>query len=361
MLSNFKKINNVVVMMTDHHLGNLVVSLPAINALKEYFKEKNFYLVVNSEYKEIAETIEGLDHLILYPRRQFRESSLIRRGMLYLKLVTQLRRIAPDVIIDLEGRIVASTLAFLAGAPVRVGSSSAVRPYLYNLKVDITPERHRLYKYSEIASAAGAEIDSMFYQLKATNSKRAVLSNKLSNMGIKTDRPISCIHPGAGRIFRQWTSNGFAETSDWLFSKGFQVVFVGGNGDLNKINEILSLSKHHLYNLGGKLSFGELIALLEISSLYIGNDTGPLHIASAMETLPVVGLFFRPGADIAWYPFTKNSIVLRGDAGCRDCKGNKCQYDLECTKRLSSDEVKAAISGLITTSEEVLWKRNMKP
>jgi len=356
MLSSLNKIKNVIVMMTDHHLGNLVVSLPAINALKELYKEKNFYLVVNSDYKEIAETIEGVDNLILYPRRQFIECSVIKKVMMYLKLVKQLRSMSPDVIIDLEGRIVSSTLAFLAGAPVRVGSSSAVRPYLYNLKVDITPERHRLYKYLEIASAAGAEIDSMFYQLKATEAKRAALSNKLSAIGIKTDRPIICIHPGAGRIFRQWTSKGFAEISDWLFSKGFQVVFVGGNGDLNKINEILSLSKHHLYNLGGKLSFGELIALLEISSLYIGNDTGPLHIASAMGTLPVVGLFFRPGADIAWYPFTKNSVVLRGDAGCQKCRGNKCQYDLECTKRLSPDEVKAAISGLITTSEEVYGK-----
>jgi ADP-heptose:LPS heptosyltransferase len=323
-------------------MGNFVVSLPAINALKNYFTKKNFYLAVDSAYREIAETIDGLDNLILYPRKQIRNSALIERTGLFLKFVRQLRSISPDLIVDLEGRQVSSTLAFLAGASMRVGSATAHKPYFYNLKVDLSGgEKHRIYRYIEIAHAVGAECENKYQHLRAGYSQRASLEYKFIDQGAAKDRPVVCIHPGARIAFKEWSSKGFIEISDWLISKGFQVVFVGGNSDLDKIKEIAPLLKGPSYNLAGKLSLGELIALFEISSLYIGNDSGPMHVASAVGTLPVIGLFF------------KKSIILKGDAGCQKCKERHCEHDLECIKKLSPGEVKAAVEKLIYDKENI--------
>jgi ADP-heptose:LPS heptosyltransferase len=342
-----KKTKTVLILMTDKHLGNLVVSLPAIHELKEFFKGDDLHLVVDSAYLEIAETIDGLANILYYPRQEVQDSKVIRRVWKFLKFAGRLRRLSPDITIDLDGRQVPALFTLIAGAPLRIGSSSADLPHFYNEKVNVSPGKHRVYRYLEMASAVGAGCDSGSFRLKATEAKRVSLKNKLSGIGIKTEKPIVCIHPGAGRMFREWTSKGFSEVSDWLSAEGFQVVIIGGKGDLNKINDVLSLSGRSPYNLGGDLSLGELIALLEISSLYIGNDTGPLHIAAAVGTLPVIGLFFRPGAETTWYPFTQKSIVLKGDAGCQKCKGRHCQYDFKCIGMISSDDVKHAVERLM--------------
>jgi ADP-heptose:LPS heptosyltransferase len=352
-INRLEKIRNVIILMTDKHLGNLVVSASAINALKNFFSKKQLYLAVDEPYREIAEAIFGPGNLILYPRNKIQNSTGIRRAVLFLGFVRQLRKLSPDLIIDLEGRHVSSTIAFLTGAPVRAGSSAAVRAWCYNLKIDISRKHdHRVYKYLDIASAIGAPCEDPYAGLTASESSLESVRNKLKVKGVSADKPMICIHPGAGRKFRQWNSEGFIDIADWLSSKGFQVVFVGGKGDLKKIDEIMTRLKHRAYNMGDMLSLGELIALFKISRMFIGNDTGPLHIASAVGTLPVVGLFFRPGADKTWYPFTRESAVLKGEAGCAECVGNSCTA-LECTKNLSAKDVRGAVEKILHRSEGV--------
>jgi heptosyltransferase-3 len=348
-MNRTEKINNVIILMTDKHLGNLVVSAPAINTLKSFFSKKQCYLAVDDAYSEIAEAIYGTGNLILYPRKQIQASPPIKRAVLFLKFVSRLRKLSPDLVVDLEGRHVSSTITFLTGAMVRAGSSTAVRAWCYNLKIPPSGgDDHRVYRYLGIASAVGAHCEDPYAGLKATDSKLGSLKDKLKGKGISADKPLICIHPGAGRKFRQWTSEGFSDLADWLSSEGFQVVFVGGKRDLAKINDIIDRLKYPAFNMGGILSLGELIALLQISRLFIGNDSGPLHIASAVGTIPVVGLFFRPTADKTWYPFTRESIVLRGDAGCRECTGNSCT-SLECTKKLSAAEVRHAVEKILSS------------
>jgi len=336
------------ILMPDKHMGNLVVSIPAIRALCEFYRDHMIFLLVDSAYRELVETIEGVDTMIIYPRSQIQNQSIINRSVEFLKFILSLRKIKPDIAIDLEGRELSSTLTFLSGAPLRMGSINSRRTVFYNKKLYIPPQNsHRVYKYMDIARAIGCKVEKISYFLKATDARRLSLKDKLNRYSINADMPIVCIHPGAGRFFREWHSEGFAEVADYLSANDYQVVFVGGNGDLGKIHEVISLMKYPSYNLGGKLTLGELIALFELASLYIGNDTGPLHIASAIKTLPVVGLYFRPGADKTWYPFTRRSVILKGDIGCHKCKGRHCEHDFECIRRLTPHEVKTAVERLL--------------
>ncbi|MEW6416968.1 MAG: glycosyltransferase family 9 protein [Nitrospirota bacterium] len=343
--SLIEKIKNILVLMPEKHMGNLVVSLPAIMALKEFFKEKIFFLVIDRAYKDILEPLIGRENLLLFPRKQLRENSFAKKMRIFFQFLHQLRSTSPDVAIDLEGRHASSMMAFLSGAPLRIGRSTAERPYLYNLKVDLSTGKHKVYSYIEIAAAIGVQSETVSFRLQASDTHRTSLKSVLFNEGITTDKPIISIHPGAGKIYKQWASDGFAKVSDWLSSKGFQVVFVGSSGDLNKINEISSFLKHQSYNLGGMLSIGELMALFEMSSLYIGNDSGPMHLAAAMG-IPVIALF-GPGINSRWRPLTEKAVVLRGTDRCQKCKGKDCQYDFKCISTLSFTTVKKAIEKII--------------
>jgi len=342
---NIEKIKNVLVLMPDKHMGDLVLSLSAISALNEFFKEKTFYLVADSAYAEIIETISGLDNVLYYPRKLLKKKSFIKRLAIQFDFLRQLRNTSPDISIDLHGGTASSLMSFLSGASLRIGKSTAKRPYLYNMKVDLLQDRHKIYGYAEIASSAGAQSREGIHRIKASWASISELKNILIENGLTIEKPIVCIHPGAGVIYKKWTEQGFADISDWLTSKGFQVIFVGAGDDLEVITKIMNLLKHNAYNLGGKLSIGQLIALIETSSLYIGNDSGPMHLAEAVD-IPVIALF-GPADEGRWGPLSEESIVLRGEEPCEDCKRKDCQYEFKCIRLLSSKDLKIAIEKLI--------------
>jgi len=346
MLFNESDIKTVLVLMPDKHMGNLVVSLPAIAALKEFFSGKSFFLAIDEAYSDIVEAFISRENVFLYPRKQIRKNHLIGRVNVLSRFIRQMRGITSDIAIDLQGGYSSSVLTYLSGAPLRVARSTAKRPYLYNRRISLVRGRQRVYYYTDIASAVGAGDIDIYYRLKAMDAKKASLGKKLSDEGVRSDMPIACIHPGAGKVFKQWNSAGFADVSDWLSSEGFQVVLVGGKGDLKKIGEIISLTKHRVHDLGTKLSLGELVALFEMSSVFIGNDSGPMHLA-ASTGIPLVALF-GSARENRWRPLSERAIVLRGDDKCQICKSEKCQFDFKCIKTLSSEEVKNAVTALLS-------------
>ncbi len=336
---------NILVIATDKHIGDLVLSLFAINELKKYFKGKRFYLVIDSRLTDIIKTINGMDNILLYPRKQLMEESFMNRLFILSGFLRKLRNIRPDIAIDLHGRVSSSTITFLSGAPLRIGHSNAKRAFLYNRKIHLVDKRHKFYSYLEIASAAGVQAGPRSYHMNALEGWKTSVMSILKKEHITMNKPVICIHPGAGVIYKKWTVDGFAGIADWLIAKDFQVVFVGGGNDLQEINKIISMMKHTPHNLGDKLSIGELIAFFEISSLFIGNDSGPMHLASAAGT-PVIALF-GSGNETRWGPLTERSIVLRGAERCEKCKRKECEHDFRCIKRITPDDVKNAIEKII--------------
>ncbi len=346
MLISYDKILSVLIVMMDRHLGNLVVSLSSIVALQQLFRGRNVYLVVDSSYREVVESIDGFDRVFSFPRREIYESTVLRRIVLSLKFINKIRSISPGAVIDLQGGSASSALSLFSGAAYRLSNSSAKRSYVYNTKIDLPVGKHKVHSYTKIAIALGAKIDDPYYRLHASESRRSSLGSILRTHGISFEKPTISIHTGAGNIHKQWTTEGFAEVADWLCAQGFQVILVGADRDLDKIDATMSLIGHKAYNLGGSLSIGELMALFEMSSLFVGNDSGPMHLAAAMGT-PVVALF-GPVDERRWRPLSPNSVVLRGQEPCDDCRIKRKDCDnFPCITLLSSKQVKEVIGKLL--------------
>jgi heptosyltransferase-3 len=350
MLASYDKIRTVLIVMMDRHLGNLVVSLSSIVALQKYFREKNVYVAVDSAYREAVESIDGFNRIFYFPRREIYGSNVLRRTVLYLKFINKIRSISPDTIIDLQGGSASAAVTFLSGAAYRLSNSSASRSYVYNTKIDLPVGKHKVHSYMEIAIALGANIDDPYYRLYASERRRSSLVPVLRKYGISSEKPIISIHAGAGNIHKQWTTEGFAEVADWLCAQGFQVIFVGADRDLDKIDATMSLINHKAYNLGGSLSIGELMALFEMSSLFLGNDSGPMHLAAAMGT-PIVALF-GPVDERRWRPLSPNSVVLRGQEPCDDCRVKREDCDnFPCITLLPPKKVKEVIGELLAAEK----------
>ncbi len=344
------KIRSILVLMMDRHLGNFVVSLSSIVAFQKYFQNKPCYFAFDSNYREVVESVDGLNNIISFPRREIYKSGLVKRILLYVRFINSLRSADCDVAIDLQGGNASSIASFLSGASSRLSNSSARRPYIYNIKIDLPVGEHKVRNYTKVAEALGATIDEPHYRLYPSNRRTESLNKILELHRISSHTPIISVHAGAGNIHKQWTTDGFVEITDWLTSEGFQVILVGSDRDLDKIEAIMTRLSHKAYNFAGTLSLGELMALFHMSSLFLGNDSGPLHLAAAMGT-PVVGLF-GPVDERRWGPLSTNSIVLRGEEACEDCREKRKDcHDFPCITTLKPDKVKKAISELLAAGQ----------
>jgi lipopolysaccharide heptosyltransferase II len=167
-------------------------------------------------------------------------------------------------------------------------------------------------------------------------------------LGIPMDRPWVVIHPGARYWFKAWPVERFAEVADRLIDRfGCQVLVGGSPEERALIQSVVGQAKSRLLSLAGRSDVRTLAALLKRSALFLGNDTGAMHIAAAMGT-PVVALF-GPSNPTEWGPRGGPANVIYKGLDCRICFHPTCRRGEEnCMKLITVDEVWAACLKLLT-------------
>lgn len=155
------------------------------------------------------------------------------------------------------------------------------------------------------------------------------------------------IHAGARRELRRWNDAGFAALADWLVSeKGFQVVFAGTESEEAQLQRIVALMKQPYLLQTRDFSLSDLAALLAKASLFVGNESGPLHIADDLN-VPLVGLY-GPGVTTVFYPQHPKSGVVHHVLECNPCDQLHCVHpENPCMNRISLEEVKLNVEQVL--------------
>lgn len=344
MISLNTDIKKALTIMPDCHIGNLVVSLPALVALRDHYADISHYFIIDSAFKEIVETLIDPQYTLFYPRNVIKQGNVFSRGWAYLKFMLQVQGLRPDIVIDLEGGSTSATLTKISGAACRLSKFHAGRPSVYTHRAEFPSESHKVFDYNAIATATGATIKTGMFHFTSEPIKKEKVDRLVLEAGIDFAKPLVAIHPGAGRLQKLWTISGFVEVVDWLTGHGYQVVFVGGPDEVARANDIMSKISRPAYSFAGKLSLGELFPLLERSAVFLGNDSGPMHMAAAMGT-PVVAMFSYAD-EREWGPRSEHFVVLRGQDVCVPCIKKKC-LDPRCINTLAPSRVKEALASLL--------------
>lgn len=152
------------------------------------------------------------------------------------------------------------------------------------------------------------------------------------------------LHISARRILRKWPAENFAAIAKYLHEeKGLDIVFIGGPGEERDIEQVMKMLSFKTYNSAGKLSLTALAALMKRASFFIGNESGPLHIAALMK-LPCIGLF-GPGPQFIFYPLGETSKYIHHVLECNPCDQLHCVHpDNPCIKRITIAEVTEQIN-----------------
>jgi ADP-heptose:LPS heptosyltransferase len=288
------------------------------------------------------------------------------RGLLAdLRLARRLARQRFDLAVDFHGGPRASLLAWLSGAQLRVGYSVAGRGWMYHRRVRRAPglnPRHSVVNQWDLLAALDfpppdAAVDAVEMALEPT-ADRAV-ARRIAEAGLVPSDRLIVMHVSAGNPFRRWPSTAFAEVAAALAASDarHRIVLTAGPSDLNAVQELVKTARARLPDAlagrvldCGEFSLAELRALAGRAALYIGGDSGPLHIA-ATTGVPIVGLYgpTLPARSAPWRAASRHIPVEVMGLPCRPCDQRVCAPgDFRCLSGITPARVIEAAREALT-------------
>jgi len=356
-----KNIKKILVIRIDG-LGDVVMSTPAFKGIREIFSNAHITLLTATWSKELVEVMPTFDELIYFDAPWIVKK---QKGKLInlFKIVKKLRIEKFDLAIDLRGDFRNNILMYFCNRKNRIGFNITGCDFLLNHVVPIGENHHLVNaSLSLINYLKPKNIKEYTLNLWTTKEDRDFIDHFLRENGINSNKVsniIVIIHPGARWYGRRWKAERYAQIADSLIEKyDARVILGGSSSDFELIRDIASLMKHIPIEAAGKTSLRQFLALLEKSDLFIGLDSGPMHMATAMGT-KVVALF-GPARPEAVGPWGNGHIVIthQKDFACSPCAQTVCKrpYD-SCMQAITVEEVWAAVQEQIG---KIFYQRRFK-
>lgn len=321
-------------------LGDLVLSTPVFQALREKFPESHLACLTFLENRAAVEGNPHLNEVILYDKKGSEKGWL---GNYWF--AKQLAKKKFDAVIHLHPTHRMHWAGWLARIPVRIGYRKKSGWTLTHSIADQKGEglKHESEYNFDLLQFLQVGFDKKFAPFFPLREKdKRSLSFLLRNLNRDDSKPYVVINPGASCPSKIWPADRFAELINRLQEKyGLQAVLIGSENDLKFSRNVRRYSSQPILDLNGRLSLGMLGWLLKDSKLLISNDSGPVHVAGAVGT-PVISIFGRklPGlSPRRWGPLGNTGRVIHKDVECEICLAHNCQINFLCLDAVSVEDV----------------------
>jgi heptosyltransferase-1 len=350
-------------------VGDVIRTLPAVQALKEHTPSSSITWIVEEPSRAFLESQPEVDEVILFPRKRWTKGIKSLRGIWETigemrGFVKDLRRRKFDVVLDFHGILKSGVLSYLSGSPKRIGydrRSAKEGNFLFsNVKAKLPKERiTRFERNLALLRGMGLELKELKYSLHIPPEDRKYVASFFKASSAPLNRPLIAIHPGTSpkAFFKRWMPDQYAQLANRLVRElNASVLFTWGDEELEWVEGVRKQMKEPSLLAPKTESLTQLGEVYRNCDLYIGGDTGPMHIASLMGIPAVV--IYGPTDPIENEPFG-NHIKVRKEVGCNPCHEYSCKR-LVCIKAISADEVFKAtkeILGVLARSEAVRDKK----
>jgi ADP-heptose:LPS heptosyltransferase len=266
------------------------------------------------------------------------------------QLLTKLRNERFDLFIELSNIIApfrqvmqSLVLARWAGCRYAVGFRVGLNrwfPRTQALHIPFEQEAGRLWKTLNRLLDLGPNESG---KLPVSEAERAFVRKRLKDAGLSNGARMAVMHVGGKRPANRWFEDRYAAVADWIQTQnGIRVVLTGVDSERERIDQVRSHMRSEPIVVCGELNLLQTAALLEQACLYVGNDTGPMHIAAAMGTR-AVAIFSARDFPRQWYPYGDGHIVLRRDVPCSPCFKDVCDRGLLCLDLIQIDDVRQSV------------------
>jgi heptosyltransferase-2 len=334
---------NKILMRGPNWVGDSVLAIPAMKAVRARFPEAEITLLVRPWVSGVFKSAPFIDHLWSEPR----PSGLSD----WMRITKSIRQNHFDMALLFPNSFESAAMIFLGRVPQRVGYATDGRRWLLTNSLKPSSEkRHQVHYYLDLAEAVSAEVAQPSIAIEATAEERTQAARLLASEGIAPDRRYLVLNPGAAYgSAKRWGEEGFAEAGDTLAAElDIDVAIVGSQVERSIAESIQKQMRSRVAVLNGKTSLETLIGVIANASLVLTNDSGPMHIAAALG-VPTVAVFGSTD-HVVTGPWGPRARVVREPVDCSPCMLRECPIDHRCMTRVSA-------SAVCTAAREVLHER----
>lgn len=346
-----ENIKNILVLRLDG-LGDLVISTAALKEIRKGFPDARITLVVGPWAKDIASCIPCYDRLIIHDCFLFsffrgnRRIELLRE----LEFIKRLRSAKFDLGIDLRGDLLSIIPLFLSGAKWRFANDRRGGGFLLTHAVgrECAGMIHEKDKSLGVVASLGIPIRNRDMELCLPCDDLRFVDSYLQDKGIVSTDLVVTVAPCALYRWRSWPEEKFGEVISIIEGKfGGRVVLVGSPDDRPVLERIGGLSKGRPINSAGDLTLSQVAGLIGRSAVFIGNDSGLIHIAAAMKT-PMIQLFGPGEPEKFAYSDKRNILLIDRNCPYWPCTQRECKCpDNWCMDKITVGEVVASLSRIL--------------
>lgn len=327
---------NILIVRTDR-IGDVVLSLPVAYSIKKFYPDCRITFLLKNYTKSLAENHSCVDNIIILKEEG--------NKILFRENIKEITKYKFDSAILVSPKFVTSLIVFLSGIKIRIGTGYRWYSFLFNKKIyehRKYAEKHELEFNLDLLSIFGINEtinpETVKFDLKSTSESKAVVENVLAKNSILKNKPLIIIHPGSGGSAIDLPLHKFKELVKLLDEKLNAYIIITGQESEKKICEELKINEK-IINFAGQFNLTELVALIDKSSIFVSNSTGPIHIAAALGK-NVIGFYPKilSCSPQRWGPYTNKKSIFVPEINCTNCTRKQCE-SLDCMNSININSV----------------------
>jgi lipopolysaccharide heptosyltransferase II len=330
-------------------LGDTLFATPFIRALREKYPKAYIAILTHPRCYEILEGNININEIIIYDEKK-QHKNILRK----FSIISYLRAKNFDAAFILRKSLSRTLLLLFSKIPMRVGYRSKRAGFLLTKRVDIPHKKlHKVEYFLNLANAVGIETENKNYEIAVSNNDMKKAEKILEDTRIK-DKKFIALNAGGNWNPKRWPAENFAKLGDEIFEKlGMNIVLTGEEKDIILAETISGLMKYKPFILCGKTNLKTLGAIFKKAMCVISNDSGPMHLAVAVNTNVIA--IFGPTSPELTGPYGDGKYkVLHKDIGCKiPCYASKCK-DNRCMKAVTVEDVMEAVKEITKLQETIL-------
>jgi heptosyltransferase-1 len=332
-------------------IGDIVHTFPVVLPLREKYPHAKISWLVEKNFSSLLQNIDCIDQIYTVDTQKWRKNLFtpVTRKQIRHR-IAQLRKECFDISIDFQGLIKSALFGWLSRAKLRIGfDKNSLREPLSRLfyhKAELGKQNgpHVIYKNLSLLNTLGINQSEIKFPYFLGKTDKEFASLCIKRLKLKS---FAIINPGAGWFCKQWDIAKYAALADILVKKyNLNVLISWGPGEKKLASQLIAAMKYDGIVLF-PTSILQLAALIERASLFIGSDSGPLHLATALRT-PVVGIL-GPTDPERNGSFIPDDIIVSKRLECSPCYKKNCDKP-HCMESISLDEIVAAVDKRLSSA-----------
>ncbi len=320
------EIRNILVIRLSS-LGDIILTQPVIMNLKRHYPQAEIHYLTKPVFQDVVKSFPEDINIILWDND--------------LKSLIKLYNLHFDLLIDLHNKPNTALIRLFCQAKRKVvyDKKHFLRQQIVNKKTSETISS-TLDLYYSVLEKLGIKPIKAYPQIKADNSAKRLLQDNAISPG-----KFVLIFPGATSYTKRWSLKNFAALID-LISPDNKVVIAGSNSEMELAEELRKLSNSPITDLTGRTTLPELISLVSLAKTVISNDSGPAHLAAALQK-PQVTIFGATSPKLGFAPLNDYGIIISKNLLCSPCSlhgSDSCPLGhFNCMKQITPQDVYQSI------------------